>query len=137
MVKIVKVSDHKAMGALGLPIEEEVRAAVREGEDAVVVLVASLVKVMEGLAARQQAWEDQLAKNSRNRGQPPSSEGFNRPAPKSLRKRSRTKSGRALRYRGCISINTHCCPWNGRPTFWRVCTGTRSRKAQSWKPIRQ
>jgi len=81
------------MGPLRLPTEEEVRAAVREGEEAVISLVAGLVKVIEVLAARQQALEDQLAKNSRNSGKPPSSDGFNRPAPKSLRKRSRKKSG--------------------------------------------
>ncbi len=37
--------------------------------------------------------EDQLAKNSRNSGQPPSSEGFNRPAPKSLREKSQRPTG--------------------------------------------
>lgn len=76
-----------------LPTEEEVRAAIREGEDAVITLVASLVKVIEVLATRQQALEDQIRKNSGNSGKPPSSDGFNRPAPKSLRKRSRKKSG--------------------------------------------
>lgn len=81
------------MGPLRLPTEEEVRVAVREGEEAVVSLVANLIKVIEVLAARQQALEDQLAKNSRNSGKPPSSDGFNRPAPRSLRKRSRKKSG--------------------------------------------
>jgi hypothetical protein len=73
--------------------EEEVRAAIREGEEAVIALVASLVKVIEVLATRQQALEDQIAKNSRNSGKPPSSDGYDRPAPKSLRKRSRKKSG--------------------------------------------
>ena len=81
------------MEQLRLPTEEEVRAAIREGEDTVITLVASLVKVIEVLATRQQALEDQLAKNSGNSGKPPSSDGFNRPAPKSLRKRSRKKSG--------------------------------------------
>jgi len=81
------------MEQLRLPTEEEVRAAIREGEDAVITLVASLVKVIEVLATRQQALEDQLAKNSGNSGKPPSSDGFNHPAPKSLRKRSRKKSG--------------------------------------------
>lgn len=76
-----------------MPTEEEVRAAVREGEEAVVTLMASLVKVIEVLAARQQALEDQLAKNSRNSGKPPSSDGLSKPAPKSLRKRHRKKSG--------------------------------------------
>lgn len=81
------------MEQLHLPTEEEVRAAMGEGEDAVIALVASLVKVIEVLATRQQALEDQIRKNSGNSGKPPSSDGFNRPAPKSLRKRSRKKSG--------------------------------------------
>ncbi len=81
------------MEPLRLPTEKEVRAAVREGEEAVVALVASLVKVIEVLAARQQALEDQMAKNSRNSGKPPSSDGLSKPAPKSLRKRQRRKSG--------------------------------------------
>jgi transposase len=55
--------------------------------------VASLVKIIEVLAVRQQALEDQIAKNSRNSGKPPSSDGMNKPAPKSLRKRHRKKSG--------------------------------------------
>jgi transposase len=91
--KSSKPAKIKAMEPLGLPTEEEVRKAVREGEEAVVILVANLVKIIELLAARQQTLEDQLAKNSRNSGKPPSSDGFNRPASKSLRKRSRKKSG--------------------------------------------
>jgi transposase len=81
------------MEPVRLPTEEEVRKAVREGEEAVVLLVANLVKVIELLAARQQTLEDQIAKNSRNSGKPPSSDGYNRPAPKSLRKRRHKKSG--------------------------------------------
>jgi transposase len=81
------------MEAVRLPTEEEVRKAVREGEEAVVLLVANLVKVIELLAARQQTLEDQIAKNSRNSGKPPSSDGYDRPAPKSLRKRHHKKSG--------------------------------------------
>jgi transposase len=37
--------------------------------------------------------EDRLAKNSRNSGKPPSSDGFNRPAPKSLREKSQRLTG--------------------------------------------
>ena len=48
---------------------------------------------LEQLANRIQTLEDQLAKNSRNSGKPPSSDGLNKPAPKSLRKRHGKKSG--------------------------------------------
>jgi transposase len=81
------------MEPLRLPSEEEIRGAVRQGEEAVIALVASLVNVIEVLAARQQVLEDQIAKNSRNSGKPPSSDGLSKPAPKSLRKRHRKKSG--------------------------------------------
>jgi hypothetical protein len=88
------------MEPLHVPTEEEVRAAMREGEEAVIALVASLVKVIEVLATRQQALEDHLRKNSGNSGKPPSSDGFNRPSPKSLRKRSRKKSGGQVGHSG-------------------------------------
>ena len=37
--------------------------------------------------------EDQLAKNSRNSSKPPSTDGFQKPAPKSLREKSARPSG--------------------------------------------
>ena len=37
--------------------------------------------------------EEQLARNSRNSSKPPSSDGFNKPSPKSLRKRGQRKLG--------------------------------------------
>lgn len=45
------------------------------------------------MAERIQQLEDQQAKNSRNSGKPPSSDGYDQPAPRSLRKRRRRKSG--------------------------------------------
>jgi transposase len=81
------------MEPLHLPTEEEVRVAICEGEERVVALVAGLVKVIEVLAARVQTLEDQIAKNSHNSGKPPLSDGLNKPAPKSLRKRRGRKSG--------------------------------------------
>lgn len=76
-----------------LPSRDEVRAAYQQGEEAVVELVDGLIKIIAGLAARVQALEDQLAKNSRNSGKPPSSEGLKKPGQRSLRKPSGKKSG--------------------------------------------
>lgn len=80
------------MESLRIPSEAEVRAAFREGEEVVVKL---FFETLGRLAERMQNLEDQLAKNSRNSGKPPSSDGYDQPAPrpKSLRKRSRRKSG--------------------------------------------
>lgn len=73
--------------------EDEIRQIYRQGEDAVVQLVLSMNKQLIMLAARVQALEDQLAKNSNNSNKPPSSDGLNKPSPKSLRKRHGRKSG--------------------------------------------
>lgn len=80
------------MSALHLPSKEEISAAFDEGREAVILLFQTTTLV---LAERIQKLEDQLAKNSRNSGKPPFSDGYNQPAPrpKSLRKRSRRKSG--------------------------------------------
>jgi transposase len=78
------------MEPLRLPSEEEIGAAYEQGKEAVVTLFH---KSLEQLLVRIQALEDQMAKNSRNSGKPPSSDGLSKPAPKSLRKRHRRKSG--------------------------------------------
>lgn len=72
---------------------EEIRAIYRQGEEAVVALIQQLITLNNELEARIQILEDQLAKNSRNSGKPPSSDGYNKPAPKSLRKRHGRKTG--------------------------------------------
>ena len=75
-----------------LPKEEEIRATYRQGEDAMVTLVGSLIKIVQALSERVQALEDQVAKNSHNSGKPPSSDGLKK-KPKSLRHKSGKKSG--------------------------------------------
>ena len=82
------------MKPLQLPTEEEIRTAIRQGEEATVALVNSLLEVISLLVARGQSLEDQLAKNSNNSGKPPASDGLKkRPRPRSLRQRSGKKSG--------------------------------------------
>lgn len=80
------------MSSFQLPNEDEIREAYRQGEAAVIALFQTTILAM---VERIQKLEDQLAKNSRNSGKPPSSDGYDQPVPrpKSLRKRSRRKSG--------------------------------------------
>jgi transposase len=78
------------MEPLKLPNDEEIGVAYEQGKEAVITLFRNTIGQ---LAARLQALEDQKAKNSRNSGKPPSSDGLSKPAPKSLRKRHGRKSG--------------------------------------------
>ena len=82
---------------LTLPSREEIHEAYLQGEEAVAALFAA---TFAELAARIQALEDRLAKNSRNSGKPPSSDGLNEPRPRSLRKRSGKKSGGQRGHKG-------------------------------------
>jgi len=79
------------MTPIHFPTEEDIRNAYRQGEGAVVALFREMIENMTILAERVQVSEDRLAKNSRNSGKPPSSDGLSKPAPKSLRKRHRKK----------------------------------------------
>src|SRR4030042_428456 len=77
------------MEPLRIPSEAEIRAAFREGEDAVVRL---FYETLGKLTERIQRLEDQIAKNSGNSSKPPSSDGLKK-KPKSLRQKSGKKSG--------------------------------------------
>jgi len=87
------------MNSERLPNEEEIREAYGQGEAAVISLLQTTFLAW---AERIQKLEDQLAKNSHNSGKPPSSDGYDRPTQrtKSLRKRSRRKSGGQPGHRG-------------------------------------
>jgi transposase len=76
-----------------IPSEERMRTAYDQGAEAVVKVFQELSEVIVTLTMRVVELEDQLAKNSRNSGKPPSSDGHEKPAPKSRRKRSGKKSG--------------------------------------------
>ena len=73
-----------------MPSEEEIGAAYEQGKEAVVTLFHNS---LQQFLIHIQALEDRIAKNSRNSGKPPSSDGLSKPTPKSLRKRHRRKSG--------------------------------------------
>ena len=81
------------MTPINFPTEDDIREAYHQGEEAVVALFREMILNMHLLAERVQKLEDRLAKNSGNSGKPPSSDGLSKPAPKSLRKRHRKKSG--------------------------------------------
>ena len=76
-----------------LPTEAEVRAAYREGENVVVSLFEQIGVTTTQLVERVRVLEEQLAKKSNNSSKPPSSDGYQKPSPKSLRKRHQKKSG--------------------------------------------
>jgi transposase len=85
------------MERIQLPKEQEINNAYEAGKEAVLKLFQDTFVV---LAERIQKLEDQIAKNSRNSGKPPSSDGFDKPAPRSLRKRHRRRSGGQIGHAG-------------------------------------
>ncbi len=76
-----------------LPTPEDVHAAYQQGEEAVLGLFSELIALIQNLQEGVQALEDQVGKNSQNSSKPPSSDGLNKPRPRSLRTKSGKKSG--------------------------------------------
>jgi transposase len=71
---------------------DEIRAVYRQGEDAVITLVESLVERINNLEERIVKLEGQINKNSHNSHKPPSSDGFKKTSI-NHRKKSKRKSG--------------------------------------------
>jgi transposase len=73
--------------------EVEVRAVYRQGEDAMVGLYLQLQDQLRVLTERVAELERQQGASSQNSHKPPSSDGYRKPAPKSLRKKTGRRSG--------------------------------------------
>lgn len=72
---------------------EEALAIYQAGPEAVVKALCELSAAVERLERRVSELEQQLAKNSRNSSKPPSSDGYMKPHPRSLRETSGRKPG--------------------------------------------
>jgi transposase len=83
----------ESMTETRLPMPDEVRAAYREGEEAVVRLVMGMVALYQVQEARIQALEARLNKDSHNSSKPPTSDGLKKPHKHGLRHKSGKKSG--------------------------------------------
>ena len=72
---------------------QEAEAIYDAGKETVVRVLLMMDARIRALEECVQSLENQLAKNSRNSSKPPSSDGYKKPAPKSLRKKGKRKSG--------------------------------------------
>lgn len=81
------------MSPAELPTREQIETLIRHDAEGAIALYDSLITVIRALEARVQALEDQLAKNSQNSSKPPSSDGYKKPQPRSLRTSSGKPSG--------------------------------------------
>ena len=86
--------------------EQATKMVKEEPEQAADMLVALtktvnvLVRKVDELTLKVEDLERQLSKNSSNSSKPPSSDGYNKPSPKSLRKKSGKKSGGQKGHKG-------------------------------------
>ncbi|MEI7845013.1 MAG: IS66 family transposase [Chloroflexota bacterium] len=95
------------MAEIKLPTQEEIRAAYRQGEGAVVDLVETLVTLIHALQdnakvleEKVQKIEGELKKDSHNSGKPPTSDGLKKPPQHGLRPKSDRNSGGQLGHKG-------------------------------------
>jgi len=71
----------------------EAEAIYDAGKETVVHMLLMMDARIHALEEHVQSLENQLAKNSRNSSKPPSTDGFQKPSPKSLRKKGQRNSG--------------------------------------------
>lgn len=110
-----------------LPSELPISASDWEATPrAVQELVVAQWRALNALEARVKALEEQLAKNSRNSSKPPSSDGYRKPAPKSLRRKSGRSSGGQKGHRG------HTLRWADQPDHIVEHPVTRCERCGQW-----
>jgi hypothetical protein len=78
---------------MNIPTRDEIRAAYRQGEEAIIQLVERLIQEL-------QAQQDRLNRTSKNSSKPPSSDGFKKHRTKSTRKIGSKKSGGQKGHKG-------------------------------------
>ncbi len=76
--------------------------------EALVDIILILQRQVQELTQRVTQLENQISKNSRNSGKPPSSDGLNKPKPKSLRKKSGKKQGAQKGHKGHSMKRSEC-----------------------------
>ena len=81
---------------MAMPTYEELLAIVKMQQATIEELTEKLAKA----EARIAELEEQLHKDSHNSSKPPSSDGYKKPAPKSLRKKSGKKAGGQKGHKG-------------------------------------
>lgn len=74
-------------------IQNIIKTLPSESQVVVEAIVSYYESVLQHSAARIKSLEDQIAKNSKNSSKPPSSDGYTKPAPKSLRPKTSRKKG--------------------------------------------
>ena len=133
---------------------EDAQAIYRAGEETVVWVllemdarIHALEQRVEDLQAQVHQLQDQLAKNSRNSSKPPSTDGFQKPAPKSLREKSARPSdgqpGHSGQPLGMVEKPDHTerhrverCTCCGRSLAHRVPDGVEKRQVHDLPPMR-
>ena len=94
-------ASREATGTVELPAELPISEADWEATPRTVQeVVVHQWKALRELQGRVRTLEERLAGNSRNSSKPPSSDGYAKPAPKSLRKRSGRPSGGQKGHKG-------------------------------------
>ncbi len=78
---------------MNIPTRDEIRAAYRQGEEAI-------IQLFERLFQELQSQQDRLNKNSKNSSKPPSSDGFKKHRTKRTRKTGSKKSGGQKGHKG-------------------------------------